>query len=225
MRTRDLHCRKELFLKTICVVNLVCVMPFSNLEKMLMVCIDKKNSLESFFIQVKIKLHQAHCLHDSNLWKILFLQIYSSRALEEDLTKIKDNLEVADNDWKLRVNEMKKLRGLFKADAYTNYHNEIMSALKDLTRVLSQSVKDLRSQVSREACISVAYICQTMGLQAANLAEGCLPNLFAIVPNSAKIIASSGCTALMYIVQYVHSSKLIPVILFVQTSKAIPCRL
>ncbi|XP_075263185.1 CLIP-associating protein 2-like isoform X7 [Convolutriloba macropyga] len=151
--------------------------------------------------------------------------IYSARNLDEDLTKIKDTLENADNDWKVRVNEMKKLCSIFKANAFTNYSNELNNHLKDLTRVLSISVKDLRSQVSREACVTVAYMCQIMGLSAATLAEGCLSNLFAIVPNSAKIIATSGCTALMYITQHVHSAKLIPSLLTFQSTKSIPCRL
>ncbi|XP_063716425.1 CLIP-associating protein 2-like isoform X3 [Symsagittifera roscoffensis] len=151
--------------------------------------------------------------------------VYSARSLDEDLTKVKEVLENMDNDWSVRVKELKRLCAIMKANVFATYPSEVNNHLKEITRVLSMSVKDLRSQVAREACISVAFMCLLMGVAATPLAEGCLASLFSIVPNSAKIIASSGCTALMYITQHVHSNKLIPILISFQAQKSIPCRL
>ena len=64
---------------------------------------------------------------------------------------------------------------------------------------LQLSVKDLRSQVCREACITVAYFCEKMETAFWKVAELILPTSISLVQNSAKIMATSALNANHYI--------------------------
>ena len=49
------------------------------------------------------------------------------------------------------------------------------------------SVKDLRSQVVREACITVAYMSQVFSHKADRFVENLLQSIVNLIPNSAKV--------------------------------------
>uniref|UniRef100_A0A8D2Q8N8 Cytoplasmic linker associated protein 2 n=1 Tax=Varanus komodoensis TaxID=61221 RepID=A0A8D2Q8N8_VARKO len=82
------------------------------------------------------------------------VQIYSSRELEETLNKIREILSDDKHDWDQRVNALKKVRSLLVAGAAQ--YDGFFQHLRLLDGAFKLSAKDLRSQVVREACITVA---------------------------------------------------------------------
>uniref|UniRef100_A0A8C4LFR0 Cytoplasmic linker associated protein 2 n=1 Tax=Equus asinus asinus TaxID=83772 RepID=A0A8C4LFR0_EQUAS len=80
--------------------------------------------------------------------------IYSSRELEETLNKIREILSDDKHDWDQRANALKKIRSLLVAGAAQ--YDCFFQHLRLLDGALKLSAKDLRSQVVREACITVA---------------------------------------------------------------------
>ena len=73
------------------------------------------------------------------------VNIYSGRALSEEITKIRETLSKSSNDWKVRIEALQMLRSLLLAGA-ANY-DEMNQALRTLDVPFQVSVKDLRSQV------------------------------------------------------------------------------
>lgn len=95
-----------------------------------------------------------------------------------------------------------------------------MQRIKDMELALSTCLRDLRSKVVREACVTIAFMCQCLGLRVERFCEGILPVLFQLIPNSAKIMSTSGFVCIRFIIQYTHSPRLIPVICTRLSSKS-----
>lgn len=85
---------------------------------------------------------------------------------------------------------------------------------------LVASVKDLRSQIVREACITLAYMSVRLTNRFERTAECILPAMLNLIQNSAKVISTSGSVALKYIIGNTQASKLIPLILSGVESKS-----
>uniref|UniRef100_A0A8C4LF36 Cytoplasmic linker associated protein 2 n=1 Tax=Equus asinus asinus TaxID=83772 RepID=A0A8C4LF36_EQUAS len=152
----------------------------------------------------------------------LFFKIYSSRELEETLNKIREILSDDKHDWDQRANALKKIRSLLVAGAAQ--YDCFFQHLRLLDGALKLSAKDLRSQVVREACITVAHLSTVLGNKFDHGAEAIVPTLFNLVPNSAKVMATSGCAAIRFIIRHTHVPRLIPLITSNCTSKSVPVR-
>uniref|UniRef100_A0A8C0I721 Cytoplasmic linker associated protein 2 n=1 Tax=Balaenoptera musculus TaxID=9771 RepID=A0A8C0I721_BALMU len=152
----------------------------------------------------------------------LFFKIYSSRELEETLNKIREILSDDKHDWDQRANALKKIRSLLVAGAAQ--YDGFFQHLRLLDGALKLSAKDLRSQVVREACITVAHLSTVLGNKFDHGAEAIVPTLFNLVPNSAKVMATSGCAAIRFIIRHTHVPRLIPLITSNCTSKSVPVR-
>uniref|UniRef100_A0AC11CS11 Cytoplasmic linker associated protein 2 n=1 Tax=Ovis aries TaxID=9940 RepID=A0AC11CS11_SHEEP len=150
------------------------------------------------------------------------VQIYSSRELEETLNKIREILSDDKHDWDQRANALKKIRSLLVAGAAQ--YDCFFQHLRLLDGALKLSAKDLRSQVVREACITVAHLSTVLGNKFDHGAEAIVPTLFNLVPNSAKVMATSGCAAIRFIIRHTHVPRLIPLITSNCTSKSVPVR-
>ncbi|KAM9414470.1 LOW QUALITY PROTEIN: CLIP-associating protein 2-like [Salvelinus alpinus] len=85
------------------------------------------------------------------------------------------------------------------------------------------SAKDLRSQVVREACITVAHLSTVLGNKFDHGAEGILPVLFNLIPNCAKVMATSGVSD-RFIIRHTHVPRLIPLITSNCTCKSVAVR-
>uniref|UniRef100_A0A8D1KRF0 CLIP-associating protein 1 n=1 Tax=Sus scrofa TaxID=9823 RepID=A0A8D1KRF0_PIG len=150
------------------------------------------------------------------------IQIYSSRELEETLNKIREILSDDKHDWDQRANALKKIRSLLVAGAAP--YDCFFQHLRLLDGALKLSANDLRSQVVREACITVAHLSTVLGNKFDHGAEAIVPTLFNLVPNSAKVMATSGCAAIRFIIRHTHVPRLIPLITSNCTSKSVPVR-
>ncbi|CAH2283514.1 CLIP-associating 2 [Pelobates cultripes] len=150
------------------------------------------------------------------------VQIYSSRELEETLNKIREILSDDKHDWDQRASALKKVRSLLVAGA--SEYDCFFQHLRLLDGSFKLSVKDLRSQVVREACITVAHLSTILGNKFDHGAESIVPTLFNLVPNCAKVMASSGCAAIRIIIRHTHVPRLIPLITSNCTSKSVAVR-
>lgn len=91
----------------------------------------------------------------------------SSRELSAKIDSVRTTLSNANVDWDKRVNavcllfpqlsllQLKMLRGVCLHGGM-DYEEELVAELQTLEPALLTSVKDLRSQVLREACITVS---------------------------------------------------------------------
>ncbi|KAL3837045.1 hypothetical protein ACJMK2_022432 [Sinanodonta woodiana] len=147
------------------------------------------------------------------------LQIYSAREVQEQMNKIKDTLNDTNAErWERRVDALKNLRAIVlygHSDC-----EEFYSSLRMLEPCLITTVKDLRSQIVREGCISIAYLSQQLTSKFDHAAELLLPSLVNLIPNSAKIMATSGIVCIRFILQQTFAPRLIPIITQNINSKA-----
>ncbi|XP_058878842.1 CLIP-associating protein 2-like isoform X13 [Acipenser ruthenus] len=150
------------------------------------------------------------------------VQIYSARDLEDNLNKIREILSDDKHDWDQRATALRKFRSLLIAGAadYDCFYQH----LRLLDGAFKLSAKDLRSQVVREACITVAYLSFVLGNKYDHGAEAIVPVLFNLIPNCAKVMATSGVSAIRFIIRHTHVPRLIPLITSNCTSKSVAVR-
>uniref|UniRef100_A0A8D0DMP5 Cytoplasmic linker associated protein 1 n=1 Tax=Salvator merianae TaxID=96440 RepID=A0A8D0DMP5_SALMN len=150
------------------------------------------------------------------------VQIYSSRDLEESINKIREILSDDKHDWEQRVTALKKIRSLLLAGAAE--YDTFFQHLRLLDGAFKLSAKDLRSQVVREACITLGHLSSVLGNKFDHGAEAIMPTIFNLIPNSAKVMATSGVVAVRLIIRHTHIPRLIPIITSNCTSKSVAVR-
>ncbi|XP_040888134.1 CLIP-associating protein 1-like isoform X4 [Toxotes jaculatrix] len=150
------------------------------------------------------------------------VQIYSNREVEEAMTKIRDVLSDDKRDWELRVAALKKVRSLLLAGAAE--FDGFLQQLRLMEAAFKLSAKDLRSQVVREACITLGHLSLVLSGRFDHAAEAVMPTLLNLVPNSAKVMATSGVAAIRLILRHTHFPRLIPIITSNCTSKSVAVR-
>jgi len=147
-------------------------------------------------------------------------------------------LSKSTTDWRVRVDSLQSLRSLLLAGAAD--HEEFTNALKTLHVPFQVSIKDLRSQVItnstfqetsiiilklvlqvvREACITVAYVSQQLRQRADKFLETLLQPIINLIPNSARVMATSGIVCMRFIIGNTHSPRFLPVITSNATCKS-----
>ncbi|XP_063790094.1 CLIP-associating protein 1 isoform X30 [Pseudophryne corroboree] len=150
------------------------------------------------------------------------VQIYSSRDLEESINKIREILSDDKHDWEQRITALKKIRSLLLAGAAE--YDTFFQHLRLLDGAFKLSAKDLRSQVVRETCITLGHLSSVLGNKFDHGAEAIMPTVFNLVPNSAKVMATSGVVAIRLIIRQTHVPRLIPIITSNCTSKSVAVR-
>ncbi|XP_041119938.1 CLIP-associating protein 1-A-like isoform X20 [Polyodon spathula] len=150
------------------------------------------------------------------------VQIYSNRELEDSMNKIREILSDDKHDWEQRVVALKKVRSLLLAGAVE--YDGFFQQLRLLEGAFKLSAKDLRSQVVREACITLGHLSTVLGNRFDHGAESIMPTLLNLVPNSAKIMATSGIAAINLIIRHTHYPRLIPIMTSNCTSKSVAVR-
>ncbi|XP_054864528.1 CLIP-associating protein 1-A-like isoform X4 [Amphiprion ocellaris] len=150
------------------------------------------------------------------------VQIYSNREVEEAMAKIRDVLSDDKRDWELRVAALKKVRSLLLAGAAE--FDGFLQQLRLMEASFKLSAKDLRSQVVREACITLGHLSSVLGGRFDHASEAIMPTLLNLVPNSAKVMATSGVAAIRLILRHTHYPRLIPIITSNCTSKSVAVR-
>lgn len=140
------------------------------------------------------------------------LTIFSQKDMEDTLKLMNNIIGNKNMDWEKRVDALKKIRSMMMMDT-----SLLMLYFKELSISFLDILKELRSQVIREACITIAYMSKTFKAKLDAFCVYIAQDLINLVPNSVKIISSSGTVALKYVIKYTHASKLIPIIISNQT--------
>ncbi|KAM3862022.1 CLIP-associating protein 1a [Diretmus argenteus] len=148
--------------------------------------------------------------------------LYSNRELDDHLAKIREVLSDDKHDWEHRVVALKKVRSLMLAGAAE--YESFPQQLRLLETPLKLSAKDLRSQVVREACITLGHLSALLGNKFDHGAETIMPTLLNLVSNSAKVMATSGVASIRLILRHTHYPRLIPIITSNCTSKSVAVR-
>lgn len=145
------------------------------------------------------------------------IEIYSSKDVCQELSEITKTLSDAGKDWEKRAESVRRIRSLVISGA-TEY-DDFYKSLKQLELACQLSLKDLRSKVVRETCITVAFLSQTLGIRVDRFCEGVLPTLFNLIPNSTKIMSTSAIVCIRFVIQYTHAPRMIPIICYNMSSR------
>ncbi|XP_017843036.2 CLIP-associating protein [Drosophila busckii] len=139
------------------------------------------------------------------------LNIFHQKDMDDIYKQIVLIISDKNSDWEKRVDAFKKLRALL----ISSYHTQpqfLAVQLKDLSLSFLDVLKEeLRSQVIREACITIAYMSKTLRNKLDAFAWSILEQLIQLIQNSAKVIASASMLALKYIIKYTHAPKLLKI--------------
>lgn len=136
--------------------------------------------------------------------------VFGQRDIDDLMKTINVTIGDKNMDWEKRVDALKKLRSLLMLNAQTNPN--FPQQLKDLSIAFLDILKELRSQVIREACITLAYMSKLLRNKLDHFCAYILQELINLIQNAAKIISSAGTLALKYVIRYVHVPKLLPII-------------
>lgn len=138
------------------------------------------------------------------------LTVFGQRDIDDLMKTINGIIGDKNMDWEKRVDALKKLRSLLMLNAQTNPN--FPQQLKDLSIAFLDILKELRSQVIREACITLAYMSKTLRNKLDQFIAYIFPEMINLIQNSAKVISSAGTLALKYVIRYTHVPKLLPII-------------
>lgn len=138
------------------------------------------------------------------------VNLFSAKDLEEQMKIIRENVGDDKKDWKLRTESIKKVRSIVIAGG-TSYDN-FFELLKSLQRPFEVACTDLRSQVVREACITLAYLSLQLKNKFASFGDAVLLTLMNLIQNSAKVVATAGAVAVRFILQNTHCNRFVPII-------------
>lgn len=148
------------------------------------------------------------------------LEIGTQKKLETEFSRVVTIISNPHADWDNRVQAMKHFRSLVNSGIAETEHF-YTTTLKSLEIPFQNNICDLRSQVVRETCITLAFLSLRLQQKFCRTAEILLPSLIKLIPNSAKIVSTSAIQALRFIIQSSHNSKFITIIKYqLSTSKS-----
>ncbi|XP_042180000.1 CLIP-associating protein 1-B-like isoform X12 [Oncorhynchus tshawytscha] len=150
------------------------------------------------------------------------MELFSNREMEDAMTKIREVLADDKRDWEHRVTALKKMRSLLLAGAVE--FDGFSQQLRLTEAAFKLSSKDLRSQVVREACITLGHLSYILGNRFDHCAESIMPTLLTLVSNSAKVMATSGIAVIRLIIRHTHYPRLIPIMTSSCQSKSVAVR-
>uniref|UniRef100_A0A673WDF9 Cytoplasmic linker associated protein 1 n=1 Tax=Salmo trutta TaxID=8032 RepID=A0A673WDF9_SALTR len=153
----------------------------------------------------------------SSVVLLLSSQLFSNREMEDAMTKIREVLADDKRDWEHRVTALKKMRSLLLAGAVE--FDGFSQQLRLTEAAFKMSSKDLRSQVVREACITLGlslfgtltHIFPTRGLQ---MTFHCIPMWAFIVGRCLRLFSKD----------HTHYPRLIPIVTSSCQSKSVAVR-
>lgn len=146
----------------------------------------------------------------------------SESALESEFAEFRRLLSDDRADWERRVQTCKRMRSLIEGDALQ--YGSFNSLVFDSATTLAAGVKDLRSQVSKEACITVAKISEIMGAKFEPSAKIVVPALFTQCLINVKVLADSADLALKHVIRTCQNHRILALIFDAKQHKAVAVR-
>ena len=112
--------------------------------------------------------------------------INTESDLEKQIVKLIAGLQVDSEEWEMRVSTLKEFQGTVKT--CTNKFASFPHHLRKLDGPINDCLRDLRSQVAREACITLAYTSKLNGKSMDKSFEYLITPLLTVIQNSTKVI-------------------------------------
>lgn len=138
------------------------------------------------------------------------ITIFNQRDIDEHLKTINTIIGDKTMDWDKRVDALKKIRSLLMMQVHTS-PNFALYLKESLSISFLDILKELRSQVIREACITIAYMCKIIQNRLDFFCAHIFQELINLIQNSAKVISSASIITVKYVIKYTHAPKLIPI--------------
>ncbi|XP_064397669.1 CLIP-associating protein 1-B-like [Halichondria panicea] len=135
------------------------------------------------------------------------MNLFTLHDVEKAAAAITATLIDTRKPWETRITALKQLRTVVKNE--TSDHTHILSLIRSMDEAMVLSLKDLRSQVVREASITLSLMATLFTSEFSFFAELMLPQLIALLSNSAKVMASSAEVCLKMIVKYSPNYRLL----------------
>ncbi|CAG0914035.1 unnamed protein product [Notodromas monacha] len=148
------------------------------------------------------------------------VKIYSGKDVDDVMTRIRETVGNTSNDWDKRIEGLRQLRAVLLEGAARSFPDEFFPQLRSMEPAMQASVRDLRSQVVREACVTTACMAQELKHKFDHCAEALLPPLINLIPNTVKIMSTSGTVCIRFLIQNVHSPRLIPILTMSMSHKS-----
>lgn len=151
-------------------------------------------------------------IFESSFEAVPQLNIFHPKDMDDIYKNILSIISDKNYDWEKRIDALKKIRSLLMLNIQSQ-PQFISVQLKELSISFLDILKEeLRSQVIREACITIAFMSKSLHQKLDKFCEYILEQLIQLIQNSAKVIASSSLIALKYIIKYTHAPKLVKII-------------
>jgi CLIP-associating protein 1/2 len=148
------------------------------------------------------------------------INIFTHNDMERIMDGIHQTLSNKDTPWDARVTSLKELRAVVQCESIDP--QTFLTLLRNMETPFRDCLKDLRSQVVRESCVTLSCLAVHLKLDMNLFAELMLPYLVALLPNSAKVMASSANVCMRMLVQNCPSHRLVlPIINGFQQKSAI----
>ncbi|CAD5222531.1 unnamed protein product [Bursaphelenchus xylophilus] len=125
------------------------------------------------------------------------------RDLDKRFQAIAKSLNNEAANWMTTCASLVEIRSIVKFGELDG--KTIASRMLSIQDEIRQAVSSLRSQVARDACMTVAYVAAQIGHEFKSQSEGLLPDLLRLSGQSTKIMATSGIIALKYICKYIRN--------------------
>jgi len=102
------------------------------------------------------------------------------------------------------------IRQLVACSASGMHEHYVAASLADWRAGLCACLLDMRTQVVKECCITLAFIAQQMEMKAVHLFDFLLQSVQRLLHHKAKFIVSSGVVCIRFIICYTFSTRFLP---------------
>ena len=119
------------------------------------------------------------------------IYINTESEMEKHILKLISGLETDAESWEIRINTLKDLQSTVKT--CTPKFPTFPQLLRKLDASMNDCIRDLRSQVAREACVTLAYSSKLIGKSLEKSFEYLITPLLTVVQNSTKVCCLFVC--------------------------------
>lgn len=145
--------------------------------------------------------------------------ITSAIDLRNKFDNVKTILSNSSEDWNKRQTQLKTVRSLIINGEKNVDRPTMIGHILQLLGCFEMGVKDLRSQILREAAITCSFIISKYGIETHSIGEDILIPTMSQVAVSTKIMATSASTLTEFIVEYIQTRQVFTILSSFSTSK------
>jgi len=149
------------------------------------------------------------------------IHVKTAKEVIDRLQRCNDTCLNSSTDWKMKSKALSEIRGILLSDASLSI---VVPTMIDQHQCwescIIEGMKELRSSLCREYCITVAVIALKLERDFFRQVNSLFKSLMNLAQSSTKIMSSSAVVAAEYIAEHVRAPKLVSTIATEMTSKA-----